>query len=244
MELPARRRVWGDAGARARVPPRRARRLPVVIRVGKGYVEACPKGINKGVMAERMIEIASRSSAASPKTRSRPAAARDAGGGVVARPRLRPLRRRRLVRRAHVPGARPLAVERTRPTLLTPPPPAQALHHRLGAKRAPRPVDVRRPQALDAAAYLGDHNDVVELLKMLSTLSGASRSASPRWATSSRWAPPSAALRRLGGAAADCAGRLARQRVGRLARRRGARKQRAEARDAAGGSSSSLAGMS
>ena len=30
--------------------------FPVVVRVGKGYVEACPKGINKGAMAERMIE--------------------------------------------------------------------------------------------------------------------------------------------------------------------------------------------
>jgi len=30
--------------------------FPVVVRVGKGYVEACPKGVNKGAMAERMIE--------------------------------------------------------------------------------------------------------------------------------------------------------------------------------------------
>ena len=29
----------------------------VVVRAGKGYVEACPKGINKGVMAERIIEL-------------------------------------------------------------------------------------------------------------------------------------------------------------------------------------------
>ena len=32
--------------------------FPVVVRAGKGYVEVCPKGINKGVMAERLVEIA------------------------------------------------------------------------------------------------------------------------------------------------------------------------------------------
>jgi trehalose 6-phosphate synthase/phosphatase len=32
--------------------------FPVNVRVGKGYVEVCPKGINKGVMAERALEIA------------------------------------------------------------------------------------------------------------------------------------------------------------------------------------------
>ena len=64
--------------------------FPVVVRVGKGYVEACPKGINKGVMAERMIEIASRSGAASPKNpqppggpRGMPAAASSPGLGFV-----------------------------------------------------------------------------------------------------------------------------------------------------------------
>ncbi|KAL1510997.1 hypothetical protein AB1Y20_005822 [Prymnesium parvum] len=30
--------------------------FPVVVLVGKGYVEVCPKGVNKGAMAERMIE--------------------------------------------------------------------------------------------------------------------------------------------------------------------------------------------
>ena len=60
-------------------------------------------------------------------------------------------------------------------TPLLPTPQQQALHHRLGAK--PEHLDLwtctvgRKPS--DAAAYLGDHNDVVELLKMLSTLSGA-----------------------------------------------------------------------
>ena len=53
----------------------------------------------------------------------------------------------------------------------------QALHHRFGA--SPEHLNLwtctvgRKPS--DAAQYLGDHNDVVELLKMLSTLSGAGR---------------------------------------------------------------------
>ena len=29
---------------------------PVVVRIGKGYIEACPKGIDKGVMAERFVD--------------------------------------------------------------------------------------------------------------------------------------------------------------------------------------------
>ena len=32
--------------------------FPVAVRVGKGYVEACPNGINKGSMAERAVDIA------------------------------------------------------------------------------------------------------------------------------------------------------------------------------------------
>ena len=32
--------------------------FPVAVRVGKGYVEACPKGINKGAMAERAVDLA------------------------------------------------------------------------------------------------------------------------------------------------------------------------------------------
>ena len=32
-------------------------RFPVVIRTGKGYVEACLKDVNKGVMAERFVDI-------------------------------------------------------------------------------------------------------------------------------------------------------------------------------------------
>ena len=37
--------------------------FPINVRVGKGYVECCPKGINKGVMAEKAIDIASSSDA-------------------------------------------------------------------------------------------------------------------------------------------------------------------------------------
>ena len=152
--------------------------FPVVVRVGKGYVEACPKGINKGVMAERMIEIASRSGAASPKNpqppggpRGMPAAASSPGLGFVlcvgddSSDELM-----FQVRAALTPS------NRVPPRILSPrTTPLQALHHRLGAK--PEHLDLwtctvgRKPS--DAAAYLGDHNDVVELLKMLSTLSGA-----------------------------------------------------------------------
>ena len=32
--------------------------FPAVVRVGKGYVEVCHKGIDKGIMAERAVEIA------------------------------------------------------------------------------------------------------------------------------------------------------------------------------------------
>ena len=37
--------------------------FPVAVRVGKGYVEACPKGINKGAMVDRALDIAQGSSA-------------------------------------------------------------------------------------------------------------------------------------------------------------------------------------
>ncbi len=40
--------------------------FPVVVRSGKGYVEACPKGIDKGTMAERLIDIASADDARGP----------------------------------------------------------------------------------------------------------------------------------------------------------------------------------
>ena len=153
--------------------------FPVVVRVGKGYVEACPKGINKGVMAERMIEIASRSGAASPKNpqppggpRGMPAAASSPGLGFVLCVGDDSSDELMFQVRALSPSNRT-----SRPASLPHPasPPRQALHHRLGAK--PEHLDLwtctvgRKPS--DAAAYLGDHNDVVELLKMLSTLSGA-----------------------------------------------------------------------
>ena len=122
--------------------------FPVVVRVGKGYVEACPKGINKGVMAERMIEIASRSGAASPKNpqppggpRGMPAAASSPGLGFV------------------------LCVGDDSSDELM----FQALHSKFGQ----RPTDValytvtvgRKPS--EASSYLGDHTEVVELLKRL-----------------------------------------------------------------------------
>lgn len=34
--------------------------FPVTVRVGKGYVEACPKGIDKGVMADRFVDMVMR----------------------------------------------------------------------------------------------------------------------------------------------------------------------------------------
>ena len=149
--------------------------FPVVVRVGKGYVEACPKGINKGVMAERMIEIASRSGAASPKNpqppggpRGMPAAASSPGLGFVLC--VGDDSSDELMFQVRGP-----VESRSPPRTSHPTTPPQALHHRLGAK--PEHLDLwtctvgRKPS--DAAAYLGDHNDVVELLKMLSTLSGA-----------------------------------------------------------------------
>ena len=109
--------------------------FPVVVRVGKGYVEACPKGINKGVMAERMIEIASRSGAASPKNpqppggpRGMPAAASSPGLGFVlcvgddSSDELM-FQVRAVERTPHPP-----------PAFSHPTTPLQALHHRLGAK--------------------------------------------------------------------------------------------------------------
>ena len=212
--------------------------FPVVVRVGKGYVEACPKGINKGVMAERMIEIASRSGAASPKNpqppggpRGMPAAASSPGLGFVLCVGDDSSDELMFQVRGLSPSNEPRPTTHSNPSLLStpgaPPPPRREA-------RAPRPVDVhRRPQALrrrrvprrpqrrrraaqDALDALGRQ---VEALRL---------DGRPPVDGRRRRRP----LRRLGGAAADCAGRLARQRVGRLARRRGARKQRAEARDA------------
>ena len=152
--------------------------FPVVVRVGKGYVEARPQGDQQGGdgRAHDRDRVAGRAPPR-PKTRSRPAAARDAGGGVVAglgfvlcvgddsSDELM----------FQVRGLSPSNRTSRHASLTHPTSPPQALHHRLGAK--PEHLDLwtctvgRKPS--DAAAYLGDHNDVVELLKMLSTLSGA-----------------------------------------------------------------------
>ena len=37
--------------------------FPVEVRVGKGYVEACPKGVNKGVKADRFVDMVMRGDA-------------------------------------------------------------------------------------------------------------------------------------------------------------------------------------
>ena len=111
--------------------------FPVAVRVGKGYVEACPNGINKGAMAERAVEIAQ-------------------GGGGSDTPG----------------GASPLDYvlcigDDSSDELMF-----HALHSKFGVK----PTDVelftvtvgRKPSK--AQAYLGDHTEVVELLKMLSSI--------------------------------------------------------------------------
>jgi len=122
--------------------------FPVHIRVGKGYVEACPKGINKGVMAERLLDIA----------------AQEAKG----------------VQDAHGGFATPLEFvlcigDDSSDELMF-----QALHAKLGH----RPENThlftatvgRKPS--EAKTYLGDHTEVVELLKMLSSIGSSRRIAS------------------------------------------------------------------
>jgi len=115
--------------------------FPVHIRVGKGYVEACPKGINKGVMAERAIDIAAQHQAT------------DAHG-----------------------FATPLEFvlcmgDDSSDELMF-----QSLHAKLGHQPENTHLFTctvgRKPS--EAKAYLGDHTEVVELLKMLSSI-GASR---------------------------------------------------------------------
>jgi trehalose 6-phosphate synthase/phosphatase len=115
--------------------------FPVAVRVGKGYVEACPNGINKGSMAERAVDIAM-----------------GGGGG------------------ANSPGvAAPLDYvlcigDDSSDELMF-----QALHSKFGM----HPADLslftvtvgRKPSK--AQAYLGDHTEVVELLKMLSSIGNA-----------------------------------------------------------------------
>jgi trehalose 6-phosphate synthase/phosphatase len=113
------------------------------VRVGKGYVEACPKGINKGVMAERAIDVANA------------ALARDAHGGVS----------------GTVDFVLCIGDDSSDELMF------QALHSKFGQ----RPTDVslftvtvgRKPS--EASSYLGDHTEVVELLKMLSSIGAAKK---------------------------------------------------------------------
>ena len=130
--------------------------FPVAVRVGKGYVEACPKGVNKGAMAERLIDIAQGGAAG----QRHPGAGAGTSGG----------------RDAHGSGpAAPLDFvlcigDDSSDELMF-----QALHSKFGT--APPDMDLftatvgRKPS--EAQAYLGDHTDVVELLKMLSSVGNA-----------------------------------------------------------------------
>jgi len=118
--------------------------FPVVVRVGKGYVEACPKGINKGVMAERFLELA--------KQQSQSGSSRN-------------------MRAQAIEFVLCVGDDSSDELMFT------ALHNKFGQM----PTDVslftatvgRKPS--EAASYLGDHHDVVELLKMLSALTTSSR---------------------------------------------------------------------
>ncbi len=117
---------------------------PVVVRAGKGYVEACPKGINKGVIAERFVELSL-----------------SAGNSAMRAAAHRPPPR----------GAPPpntdfvlcVGDDSSDEFMFT------ALHNKFG--RVPADMELftatvgRKPSG--ASSYLGDHHDVVELLKML-----------------------------------------------------------------------------
>jgi len=114
--------------------------FPVNVRVGKGYVEACPKGINKGAMAERAIDIASA------------ADGRDAHGGA-----------------SSLDFVMCIGDDSS----------DELMFHALHSKFGQRPTDLalftvtvgRKPS--EASSYLGDHTEVVELLKMLSSIGTA-----------------------------------------------------------------------
>jgi len=111
--------------------------FPVVVRVGKGYVEVCPKGINKGVMAERAVDIAQGLT----------------GTDARGRPSM-------------VDYVMCIGDDSSDELMF------QALHSKFGTQ----PADVslftvtvgRKPS--EAQSYLGDHTEVVELLKMLSSI--------------------------------------------------------------------------
>ena len=106
--------------------------------MGKGYVEACPKGIDKGVMAERFVGLV-----ADAARRGRPA---------------EPLQ---FVLCVGDDSSDELMFE--------------ALHSKFGMH--PADLDLftvtvgRKPSK--AQVYLGDHTEVVELLKMLSSIGSA-----------------------------------------------------------------------
>jgi len=110
--------------------------FPVVVRIGKGYVEACPKGIDKGIMAERFLDVVQ---SADPR-RAQP-----------------------------VEFVLCIGDDSSDELMFS------ALHNKFGQ----RPADVdlytatvgRKPSC--ATAYMGDHTDVVELLKMLSSLNNS-----------------------------------------------------------------------
>jgi len=131
----------------------------VVVRAGKGYVEACPKGINKGVMAERIIELEQADTRAQQPSPSQRASRSGQG--------------------QERPAADPLDFvlcigDDSSDELMF-----QALQDALGTSASHSDLFTctvgRKPSS--ASAYLGDHSDVVELLKMLSSLSATKRKA-------------------------------------------------------------------
>ena len=134
--------------------------FPVAVRVGKGYVEACPKGINKGVMAERFISSAlSSPGARRPFRAGEEERAADAGGGSSGGSGI------------SAPLDFVLCIGDDSSDELM----FQALHGKLGNK--PGHMDLytatvgRKP--FEAQAYLGDHSEVVELLKMFASVGAA-----------------------------------------------------------------------
>eukprot|EP00316_Scyphosphaera_apsteinii_P000273 CAMPEP_0119325226 /NCGR_PEP_ID=MMETSP1333-20130426/65276_1 /TAXON_ID=418940 /ORGANISM="Scyphosphaera apsteinii, Strain RCC1455" /LENGTH=1012 /DNA_ID=CAMNT_0007333143 /DNA_START=95 /DNA_END=3133 /DNA_ORIENTATION=- len=114
--------------------------FPVVVRVGKAYVEACPQGINKGVMADRFLEIIQASDS-------------------------------RKSTNNQVDFILCIGDDSSDELMFS------ALHSKFGQK----PTDLelftatvgRKPS--DASAFLSDHHDVTELLKMLSALNASKK---------------------------------------------------------------------
>jgi len=136
----------------------------VVVRAGKGYVEACPKGINKGVMAERIIELEQ----ADTRAAQQPGPARRGSRSSQGQGQ-----------HASSSAAEPLDFvlcigDDSSDELMF-----QALQEALGTSTSHSDLFTctvgRKPSS--ASAYLGDHSDVVELLKMLASLSATKRKA-------------------------------------------------------------------